>query len=828
MNRVVPGETQDEYTLMIVIYPHNAGLTMPSEGIYTYPADTLVDVVWIHGQYSMLDHWELNGTNVGEGNEPYEASITVMMNASYILTCVYYLIEPFNVLSITPLAAAVEPDSSVNFVANVTGGLKPYSFQWYVNNTRIAMEPTGNWNFTPATEGLYSVFFKAKDTWSSAVDWKQSDTAWITVKSATQDMIVVPDDFASIQDAINNAADGDTIFVRSGTYYEHVIVNKPIALIGEDPTTTIIDGNGTGHVIHVVRSHVNITEFTVENGGKRGLPALDAGICLDNVTYCAISRNEIINAGFLGISLLYSEQNTIACNNVTGSGWNGIHLWGSSRNAISGNILYNNTDVGINCHSSSNCNNITGNVISKVTHGIYWFDANHNALYHNNISMNQIGVYIENSTQNKIYGNNLVNNKKQAEIVGGTANTWDDGYSFGGNYWSDYNGTDANHDGRGDAPYIVDTNNIDRYPLINPFSGIVVPDQYPTIQAAINHANDGDTVFVRAGTYYEHVVVNRTVALVGEDRDTTIIDGSYVGIVVNITRDGVNISSFTIRRSGTTWNIGGPPYGAGIYMRNVTDCTISRNKITQDAAGIQLEFGADGNVIVDNTVTSVDLGFGTFDASWNSFTCNNITSNGRGLGLNVDSNCNVIASNRITALEWVIALHACHYNNITDNYVANGQIGVYLPDSSYNRVYHNQIVNNIQQASFYGFTPLPNYWDDGYPSGGNYWSDYYGSDQFRGPYQNATGTDGIGDTAYLIDNSNVDRFPLMVPYIPSGIWPDLNADGLINILDIVIVAGAFGSTQSNPNWNSMADINRDGIVDILDIVTVALHFGETG
>jgi len=123
------GDAQSDCTLTITVSPLGAGVTNPSEGTHGYPVNTSVDVFRIHRPYSMLDHWELNGTGVGEGNEPYEPSITVLMNASYVLTCVYYLIEPFKAISITPLAAAVELGSSVNFVANVTGGLKPYSFQ---------------------------------------------------------------------------------------------------------------------------------------------------------------------------------------------------------------------------------------------------------------------------------------------------------------------------------------------------------------------------------------------------------------------------------------------------------------------------------------------------------------------------------------------------------------------------------------------------------------------------------------------------------------------------------------------------------------------------
>jgi len=59
---------------------------------------------------------------------------------------------------------------------------------------------------------------------------------------------------------------------------------------------------------------------------------------------------------------------------------------------------------------------------------------------------------------------------------------------------------------------------------------------------------------------------------------------------------------------------------------------------------------------------------------------------------------------------------------------------------------------------------MSNQWDNGYPSGGNYWSDYVGVDNFRGPHQNITGSDGIGDTNYSIDMDSIDHYPLMEPY----------------------------------------------------------------
>jgi parallel beta-helix repeat protein len=223
-------------------------------------------------------------------------------------------------------------------------------------------------------------------------------------------------------------------------------------------------------------------------------------------------------------------------------------------------------------------------------------------------------------------------------------------------------------------------------------------------------------------------------------------------------------------------------------------------------------------------MTSISLGLGTFDASWNNFTGNNVTSNGRGLGLNINSDHNVITGNRITAPEWVIALHICHYNNITENYIANGQVGVYLPDSSDNCVFHNQIVNNAQQASVQGFPSHVNYWDNGYPSGGNYWGNYDGADVLRGVYQNETGSDRIGDTPYALDGNNTDNYPLMIPY--GSLLGDVNGDGYVGIDDIFAVASRFGRERGEPAYNRVYDLNGDGYIGVDDIFTTASHFGE--
>jgi parallel beta-helix repeat protein len=101
-------------------------------------------------------------------------------------------------------------------------------------------------------------------------------------------------------------------------------------------------------------------------------------------------------------------------------------------------------------------------------------------------------------------------------------------------------------------------------------------------------------------------------------------------------------------------------------------------------------------------------------------------------------------------------------NIISGNNIMNNEYGIEL-DYSNNIVFHNNFVNNTYQASCSSPAPI-NIWDDGYPSGGNYWSDYKGVDEKSGPHQDQPGSDGIGDTPYVICEGNMDRYPLMKPW----------------------------------------------------------------
>jgi len=97
---------------------------------------------------------------------------------------------------------------------------------------------------------------------------------------------------------------------------------------------------------------------------------------------------------------------------------------------------------------------------------------------------------------------------------------------------------------------------------------------------------------------------------------------------------------------------------------------------------------------------------------------------------------------------------------ISENTIENNWQGILLWYSDGNIIYHNEF-NNTIQASVEASTST---WDNGYPSGGNYWSDYNGIDVLSGSYQKTIGSDGIGDIPQVVDYDNVDHYPLVKPY----------------------------------------------------------------
>ena len=290
--------------------------------------------------------------------------------------------------------------------------------------------------------------------------------------SATSNVITVPDDYPTIQSAIDSAQSGDTVFVRSGTYFENIIVNKSISLIGNNRETTIIEGvegsyliNG---VVEVLANNVVIKGLTITSSvvGTRGiyLNSVSGGLLEDLIV-------ENIKLG-PGIRLFKSRSNEVKnCNAI--SCYEGVVIGiASTPTASEHNKICNNKIIGCNTgiklHYSRD-NSVSNNELDDGGSGVRLFVSHDNVITDNLIQNNSAAFTIdEYSSGNKIYNNTCLNNSESVYmLMESEINTWDNGSI--GNYWSDYTGQDGNGDNIGDTPCIFDGNNTDRFPLMSPY-----------------------------------------------------------------------------------------------------------------------------------------------------------------------------------------------------------------------------------------------------------------------------------------------------------------------------------------------------------------------
>lgn len=295
------------------------------------------------------------------------------------------------------------------------------------------------------------------------------------------------------------------------------------------------------------------------------------------------------------------------------------------------------------------------------------------------------------------------------------------------------------------------------------------PGNYTSIQGAIDDASPGDTVNVFSGVYYENVIVNKTISLVGEGRDTTIIDGNGSGNMVHVSADWVNISGFTVRNGGQS--LGLPPHSMGVWLHYAQNCSVTDSSISNNEFGLLLS-SANGTTITGNVISSNHLdGITIVSSNHNTVVNNTVMSNWEfGIALYYSAN-NTLADNNVSNNHDAVGLLYASGNTIKENTFSDHLQGVSLTHSENNSVYHNNFVNNSQPA--YDDTGA-NEWDDGYPSGGNHWSDYAGVDDCSGLNQSdCPDPDGIGDTGYSIEPDSKDNYPLMEP-LPVGGHPPGN------------------------------------------------------
>lgn len=430
--------------------------------------------------------------------------------------------------------------------------------------------------------------------------------------------------------------------------------------------------------------------------------------------------------------------------------------------------------------------------------------------------------------------------------------------------------------------------------------GYPVYIQYSSIQEAIDNAVGGDTIFVSSGTYSENVVVNKTVSLVGENSQNTIVDGGNITSTITVTVDGVLVTGFKVTNGSSEYpnsgvfldnaedsiitgndvsgnnghgvfamwgsnnsilhnfvthngepgiRIDGTEAHAtvanntiehnehGVFLYSALDVLIENNTITDNArSGITPQGGSNNTVIQHNSI-SENVWHGIYVAvSRNSSINENTIASNEELGVYLrnsnnttmcgntltndslyvrDSFGNTVQDNTVNGKPLVyleglsnqsvdtagqVILVGCsnmQVNNVelsggdiglelwltenstvTENNMTTNLYGILLANSSNNRFYHNNLLNNERIHVYMpSYAPASiNTWEGGYPSGGNYWDDYSDVDLYYGPNQDGPSSDGIWDHPYVLDENNEDNYPLAKPYIPDNLSVSIYTD----------------------------------------------------
>jgi parallel beta-helix repeat protein len=599
-------------------------------------------------------------------------------------------------------------------------------------------------------------------------------------------MVVVPDDYPTIQKAVDCASDGDIVFVKKGQYNETVTISKSLLLLGEDRNSTLIDANSVGPDLLIIHDNVNVTGFTIRNTPApppegslpfTSYPAQLSGIELCNVSHCFIYGNNLTDNS-RGVCIENSSQICVTRNEF-GENYKCIELESSTNNYITHNVI------------DGNC--------GDFTHGIIITSSTNNYVVNNTVTNAGAAIALHSASDNILRDNKLTNNVLNFGVTGDNissfindvdiSNTLDGKLIY---YWIGK----SNETVPSDAGCII---------LVN-CNGITVQDfELVSSKREIVLANTNSSII----NSNKLTSTNRTKFELGELKELDILVFSSFNNNVEHNRANIYLNyscnnslaqnTGIIRLYGSDFNdisknsitkisfVSGD--WSGITLRNCSGNQIRENIISGNSAGVWLTEASHNNSIVENNIRdnaqggvriiggyqdwppsedkksapSFNLIFGNIitgngnEGIWDSAYCTRIIGNnleknrGWGIVLCNSVNCSIVG-NLIEGFQFGgeggVNTSNCVIvgNNITVNSLYN-QYNVWFQSAHPGTLHHN---------SFFGAINIDggvnHVWDN--RSEGNYWSNYNGTDNDE---------DGIGDTPYIINENNQDNNPLMEP-----------------------------------------------------------------
>jgi parallel beta-helix repeat protein len=546
-----------------------------------------------------------------------------------------------------------------------------------------------------------------------------------------------PGNYTRIRDAVDDANDGDTVFVYddSSPYLTGASINKSIDVIGEDKNTTIIGRPGGGTCLKIRdTNYVNISGFTLVTSTYSGIEIRDS--------YNISVKGNIIKECDTGVELYDSHYCSIIDNEIIDRYSLGHYIWGIDVWRSSNNIIRNNR-------------------ISNMVFGIGLGAYSNNNIIHDN-SLTECGFSIDSWSYPNTFFGNSVNNKSFLYLVN-------------------------------EQDMVIGGDDIGEVVLIN-CENITVQN------LEIKDATHGVELIHSKGCFVTNNYLweneESAVSILGNSSKNTI---SYNYIFSNA--DGIEFDYDFYDENRKCNNISNNDFisnwNRGIWIHNSNGNIVSDNNFQENYIGIFLEGSGEGNQIYNNTIkTSSYSGIfmtGNPNPEGDNMIYNNLIQ-GNDYGVYLDmvnevnynfvsnkyfvlSDFNTCLMDFISKTNDIVGSSDGRYIIYENDILYNKKDGIYSRLSRDNVIYHNNFIGNSRNALGKCYPNYRNIWNlELNEGGGNYWDDYIGVDN---------NGDNIGDTPYKIPDGDIfrskndkDYFPLMQPY---GIVPDVSVNQLNNV-----------------------------------------------
>ncbi len=637
------------------------------------------------------------------------------------------------------------------------------------------------------------------------------------------------------QNSMNIASSSSNIIVGN------IINSSGISLSGSSNNT--IGSNtltNSDQAVYTYNSNNNTVESN--NASSNGY-----GIWLQNSRNNTLKSNFFSNNKYNGISLSGSSNNTIIRNNISSNNFNGISIYSSSNNTLYQNNLVNNTNYNAYDYDGKNQwdSGTLGNYYSNFDeHSEGCSDLNGDGICDSKYSIpggSSVDRYpltkpwVPTPNIGPVHNINKGINYTSIQAAINDASPGDVILVDNGTYFENVNvnkrltlrGIDNGSgipvvDGRMMESAIRITANgvmLEGFDVRNSSSGIYVSSNNVILRNN-SASNNYQGIYLRYSN--NNTLSNNTMSL---NKNY----GIYLEISTNNTLTSNNIS--TNMRGLFVWGNKKEDFNNNIDSTNkingkpVYYIFDQENVVLDQIDAGHLSLAYSSNLIIKNSNISGDgvsllysgnnaLSYNTADSNWigillvssfnNTLSGNNASNNDYGVYLYYSNNNTISQGTSNLNNQLGIYLYNAKNNTLNDNNILNNQYGVYLSSSNNNSFFHNNFINNTNQAIDDSYN---NTWDNGYPSGGNYWSDYANSDNLRGPHQDYPPADGIGDVPYNISGSAgaKDNYPFMKE---NGWFENIIPPDSITELNV----SSLGTSWINWTWKNPDNIDFSHVI----------------